>query len=254
MEHYLKNRLKSVGFTIVNCCYLLFLLFSCTYWTVNFNLINLLMSFLYMFLVPLLYTVEKLLKITFGTLFTILLYIIPVGSILGSCFNFYTLIPFLDLILHGISGLIFACLGFCIFQIFLKVENNKSFFGCLLFALFFSLAIATLWEIFEYSVSCSTSFDMLADSYVYKINSYVLSGIHGQAVNIDGITKTIIYYGNDKTFTINGYLDLGLVDTLGDMIICSIGTAVFCLITIISYYKIPTVYKTLIPQLKIKDE
>ncbi len=252
MEGYLKNRLKNKSFTIVNCVYICLLLLSSVYWIINFNIINLLMSFLYIFFVPLLYVVERLLKIRFGSLFTALLYVIPIGSILGSCYNFYALIPFLDLILHGLSGVIFASLGFCFFQLFLKVENNKSFFGCLLFAFFFSLAVAVLWEFFEYTVTMLTNFDMLADTYVYNINSYVLSGTHGNAVNLDNVTKTVVYYGNGKTLTINGYLDIGLIDTLGDMIICSIGATLFSLIAVISHYKIPSINDALIP--KIEDK
>ena len=250
----LKNRLKDKPFTVVQCVYLAFLLFSAIYWLVNFHLTSFLLSIGYMFFVPLVYLVEGLLKIRLGSLFTCLLYLIPIGSILGSCFNFYMIIPFLDLVLHCLSGVVFACVGVTLAQVFFgDNKTSKNFFGCLLFGVFFSLAIAMLWEIFEYALTF-LGFDMMEDSIINGFESYLLSGTHSQTTAIDGITKTVIHYGQGQVYTVNGYLDIGLVDTLGDMIICSIGAVVFMLVAIISRYKVPIINQTLIPKYLGKEQ
>lgn len=248
-REYLKSKKSCSGFIVIISLYLAFLTFSAIYWIINFHLRNLCMSIGYMLFVPAIFILEYFLKLRVGAIFTGLLLFIATTSILGSCFNFYTTIPFLDLIQHCVAGVAFAALGFALANLFFGVsDQKKSFFGCLLFGVFFSLAIATLWEIFEYSLSF-LGFDMMEDTYVNQINSYLLSGSHNQAVNLENITQTQIIYDNGKSYVVNGYVDIGLIDTLGDMIICSIGAVVFALVSIISYYKAPCINRALIPQL-----
>jgi hypothetical protein len=69
--------------------------------------------------------------------------------------------------------------------------------------------------------------DMLEDTVVYNIRSYVLSGNHNIPESILNIEKTLIYYDGGKIYELEGYLDLGGIDSLTDMAVCLLGTVVF---------------------------
>lgn len=248
-KNYFKERLKNKVFVIIICIYILICLSSAIYFCVNWQARNFFMSLGFTLFAPLIFIVEYLIDIRCGELFTAAVLFMAFGSILGSCYNVYTTIPFFDTFLHGLSGVLFGCLGFGLAERFFgKAEDKKSFFGCLFFAVCFSLAIAVIWEIFEYACNVMFGFDMEEDSFVYKISSYLLAGSHTETVEIDGITKTVIYYGDGLEYVIDGYLDLGLIDTLTDMIICLVGTLAFGIIAIISYFKFPKINAVLIPQ------
>lgn len=251
LKDYVKERVANKAFSTIIIIYILFCIFSSIFWIVDFQIRNLCMSVAFMGFVPLLLFVEYKIKFRCGALFTAGVLFIAIGSLLGSCFNFYTIIPFFDTILHGMSGLLFACLGFTLAEKFFgRVDSIRKFFGCAVFALCFSLAIAVVWEIFEYICTVFFGFDMMEDSLVRNINSYFLAGSHTETVTLNGISQTIIHYGEGQTFVINGYLDLGLVDTLTDMIICTLGSIVFMIISIISYKYCPKINESLIPQIK----
>lgn len=49
-----------------------------------------------------------------------------------------------------------------------------------MFGICFSLDEAVMWEFFEYMCTITMGFDIMEDSYVDKINSYLLSGTHSQ--------------------------------------------------------------------------
>lgn len=255
IKNYIKERVKSKLFLAIIAIYILFCLFSAIYWVIDIQVRNLCMSVAYMAFVPMLLLAEYIIKFRSGALFTAGVLFIAAGGLLGSCFNFYTIIPFFDTVLHGMSGVLFACLGFTIAEkLFGKAEGAKSFFGYALFALCFSLAIAVVWEIFEYACTVFLGFDMMEDSPVTNINSYFLAGNHTETVTLDGISQTVIHYGDGKIFVMNGYLDLGLIDTLTDMIICTVGAVIFMLTSIVSHKYCPKINKSLIPQIYTDDE
>lgn len=247
---YWKDRTKKDKiFTTVLTVYFVFCLFSGCYWIIDFSLRNFFMSMLFLLFIPAVYLVEYFLGFRFGGLFLGCVLFIAMGGILGTCFDFYSLIPFFDNILHGLSGFVFACLGFSLGEKFFgKAEGKRSFFGCLLFGVCFSLAIAVVWELFEYACTAFFGFDMMEDSIVTEIRSYLLAGGHNEVVSLTDITQTIVYYGDGKTFVLNGYLDIGLLDTLHDMIVCTVGAVVFVVVVTLSKRFFPKCNEVLIPQ------
>ncbi len=168
-------------------------------------------------------------KIRCGKIFLAILYFVPVGGILGTCFELYTLVPFFDTLLHIVSGFIFAALGYVVA---LRLCRGGSPAMCLLFALCFSLAVALLWELFEWGLTVLTSGDMLEDSIVRDIRSYFLSGSHNEAVELLGIEKTVIYHSGGE-YVVDGYLDIGLTDTLTDMLVCLLGDLAFLAVALL---------------------
>ena len=70
--------------------------------------------------------------------------------------------------------------------------------------------------------------DMQKDTVVHAIHSVALDPSKGQHVKtISHITQTIV---NGKVLPIHGYLDIGLIDTMGDLFVNFIGALIFCTI------------------------
>lgn len=214
---------------------------------------NALYAVLTLLILVLLIMIEIFLKIRIPIVILILILIIPVGALLGNSFNLYTEIPWLDDFLHTISGFVFACIGFGICEMFFgKINNVKQFVGYLIIGFVFSLAIGLIWEMFEFAGTMIFNIDMQEDTIINNIYSFLLSGNHYEMIKINDITKTIIYYQNGQIFEINGYLDIGLYDTLTDMLVCLIGSVIYLVVMIIGYNK--NNYKILYPKIVDKEK
>ena len=150
------------------------------------------------------------------------------ANILGEIGSFYEKIPFLDTILHTLNGFICAGVGFGLTDILnrsKKVKFNLSPIFVCLFSFCFSMTAGTVWEFFEFGVDTFLGKDMQKDTIVTTINSTLLSGNDTNAVtHISGITSTTV---NGKDLGINGYLDIGLIDTMKDLLVNFIGAIVF---------------------------
>ena len=155
------------------------------------------------------------------------------AEILGEINNFYGIIPYWDTILHTINGFLAAAVGFSLIDLLNKNSKNVNlspFYLCLV-AFCFSMTIGVLWEFFEYSSDKFLDMDMQKDTVVKKISSVTLnpSG-KNKAIVVSSIGKTVIYDENGYLLeTIDGgYLDIGLNDTMKDLLVNFIGAVVFC--------------------------
>lgn len=188
------------------------------------------LSLLYLLIAFLLPRAARALSLALPIATHALILLLCLGALLGSTYNFYFLIESWDIWLHVLAGWLFSCLGYAICILLFTEQEKRGVFPCLLFGVCFSLSIALLWELFEWLVTLSLPVDMQEDALVYQIKSFFLSGTHASAVRIDGITKTVIHYGGGQTLTLDGYLDLGLWDTLSDMAVCLLGSLAFLLL------------------------
>lgn len=216
--------------------YLVFTLFSTVYFAVLGHARNALLPIPYaaLFIVGL-FVFEYFLSMRCPLPFLLILFFVPIGGILGTCYNVYTLIPVFDTVLHTLSGFIFAALGYSLMNRILMKSDGKTLLASLLFAFAFSLAIAVLWEMFEWLLTALMNGDMQEDGLVKDIFSYFPTGSHNEVFEILDIEKTEIYYSGGQIYTVEGgYLDLGLFDTLLDMLVCLMGDAVFALLGAIS--------------------
>lgn len=83
--------------------------------------------------------------------FSILAFIL-LAMFFANEFGGYSLVPKLDKIEHLFSGVILCFLGLSIFNTINKNEINKfNIKTIVLFCLFFSIAMAGLWEVYEYT-------------------------------------------------------------------------------------------------------
>lgn len=165
---------------------------------------------------------------------TILLFIFA-SFILGEISYFYKAFPYWDIILHTINGFICAGIGFSLVDILnrnekIHIKLTSTFVALVAFC--FSMTIGVLWEFYEYGVDKFTNHDMQKDSIVTEIKSVTLNKT-GENVpeKIENIKFTKVYtYNNgelNETIIEGGYLDIGINDTMQDLIVNFIGAFVF---------------------------
>lgn len=154
------------------------------------------------------------------------------AEILGEIDNFFGRIPYWDIILHTINGFLATAVGFSLVDLLNKNSKNinlSPFYLCLV-AFCFSMTIGVLWEFFEYGCDKFLNVDMQKDTVIQKISSVALNPDgENKAVVVDDIGKTIIYDTNGDVLQVidNGYLDIGLNDTIEDLFVNFIGAIVF---------------------------
>lgn len=250
-SEYFKNRIKDIPFAVMCALYMAFCVGCMIYSAVELGARDALLAVVYMIFIPAVFVFEYLIGFRVGYILTVLIIFSACGGLLGSSYNIYMILPWFDSLLHAVSGILFFAAGFMLGEVFFGKDNvNKHFFGKLAFAIFFSTTVGVAWEFFEYLISETMGFDMLEDAMVTDIQSYLLSQSHNVAVELNDITQTVITYDGGKEWVINGgYMDLGLYDTLNDLLIAAAGTVSIAIVSIISFYKFPKFNKMFIPEL-----
>ena len=145
-----------------------------------------------------------------------------VGPMLGFCYNFYYRIGWWDKMLHVFGGVAFALLGLFLFEKFADPQRLRRWMTAV-FALCFSMAVAVGWEFFEYGMDTLFGMDMQDDTVITEITSYLLDGAPGEAGTIRDITAVTV---NGQSLPVRGYIDVGLNDTMWDMLLETLGTLV----------------------------
>lgn len=191
---------------------------------------------LVLFMVPSL--VERKLRIELPTVLeTVVLLFIFASEILGELGAFYLKIPGWDLILHTTNGFLMAAIGFALIDVLNRsprINMQLSTFFVAFVAFCFSMTIGVLWEFAEYSVDKFFGGDMQKDTVVSTIGSVTINpdGLN-KPVWITDISETVIYgavNGEKAEIIVDGYLDIGLHDTMEDMFVNLIGALVFSIV------------------------
>ena len=200
--------------------------------TIRKDFENVALCFLSLILLFLPFLIERRLKVDLpNTLEIIIMLFVFSAEILGEINNFYEIIPFWDTILHTLNGFVMAAIGFSLFDILndkIKSIHLSPIFLCL-FSFCFSMTIGIIWEFFEYEMDKIVNFDMQKDEYINKINTVTLDPEkNNNVITINNIKYTIIYdQNNNEIVKLNGYLDIGLNDTMKDLIVNFIGAIIF---------------------------
>lgn len=172
--------------------------------------------------------IENKLKIDLPNVMEVIMIIfVFAANVLGELGAFYEKIPIWDTMLHTLNGFICAGVGFGLIDILnrnKRIKINLSPLFVCLFSFCFSMTVGTVWEFFEFGMDMLFSKDMQKDTVIYTINSYLLSGDENKITTVKGITDTVV---NGQSLGINGYLDIGLIDTMKDLIVNFIGAVVF---------------------------
>lgn len=200
------------------------------------NIFNSILCLVSLILLVLPLVIQTKFEITLPNTLEITIYLfIFSAEILGEINNFYHLIPCWDTILHTLNGFLATAVGFSLVDLLNKNSSNfklSPIYLCLV-AFSFSMTIGVLWEFFEYGADKFLGFDMQKDEIITKISTVELDETHSnKAITVKDIDKTIIYDTNDNQLAIidNGYLDIGLNDTMKDLFVNLIGAAVFCIL------------------------
>ncbi len=155
------------------------------------------------------------------------------ANILGEIAEFYTLFPFWDDMLHYVSGFIFAAFGFSLVDI-LNRNSNFDFHLSPIFlslvALCFAVTVGVVWEFFEFSADAFLQLDMQKDFIVEHIYSAQLNPDGQAPIRIHDIVQTVVTTADGTVYTVDGYLDIGLLDTMKDLFVDFAGAFLFAVI------------------------
>ncbi len=159
------------------------------------------------------------------TLEVIILLFIFSAEILGEINAYYLIFPYWDTTLHTINGFLAAAIGLSLIDILNKNDKfaiSLSPVFVALVAFCFSMTIGVVWELFEFSMDQFLGFDMQKDTYLNTFQSVLLNR-DGRNVPIKVIVDSVVINGE----TWKAYIDLGLIDTMLDLLVNFIGAAVF---------------------------
>ena len=177
--------------------------------------------------------IEKQLAIDIPPLMEGIIYcFIYAAEILGEINSFYTIIPGWDTMLHTTNGFLCAAIGLALIDILNRWDRfslTHSPFFVAVFAFCFSMTIGVLWEFFEFTCDQVMHTDMQKDYVVHEINSVSLNP-DGLNTPIHVPIESVIVNGEDWTEELDGYLDIGLIDTMKDLQVNCIGAIAFSVI------------------------
>lgn len=200
----------------------------------NWNNVFLCILTLILFTFPIL--IQHKLKIEFPKTLEIIIYLFIFASeILGEIQNFYGIFKHWDTMLHTLNGFLCAAVGFSLVDILNRNRDNHISMTpvfMVVVSVSFSMTIGILWEFGEFTADMYLNKDMQKDRIVEVINSKALGEVEkNEKITIDNIDKTIIHYDDGKQFIIeDGYLDIGLIDTMKDLFVNFVGALIFSLL------------------------
>lgn len=186
---------------------------------------------LILFVLP--FLIERKFKVEIPDLLEIIILLfIFSAEILGELNSFYTLFPAWDDILHTVNGFIMGAIGLSMIEIFNNSKETKIKLSPLFVAIIsfcFSMTIGVCWEFFEFGMDQIFNLDMQKDHIVEEIYSVSfdpdnLNNVHHVYIN------TLQVNDEDWIEEYGGYIDIGLIDTMRDLLVNFIGAFTFSII------------------------
>lgn len=163
-----------------------------------------------------------------STLEIIILLFIFAAEILGELKCYFITFSHWDSMLHTTTGFLCAATGFALIDILnrnSRIKFQLSPIYVALTAFCFSMTVGVLWEFFEFGMDRLFLMDMQKDTVVQSITSVMLDPTNSNIpVTIDGITSVAV---NGQDLGFDGYLDIGLYDTMKDLFVNFVGAVVF---------------------------
>ena len=158
------------------------------------------------------------------------------AEILGEINKYYLIFPQWDTILHTLNGFLAAAIGFSLVNLLNKSQRftfqlSPVFLAVVAFC--FSMTIGVVWEFFEYFMDMNFGLDMQKDTVVHAISSVMLNPTGANRPEaIRGITSVVV---NGQELGLGGYLDIGLIDTMNDLLVNFVGASTF---SVIGYFSL----------------
>lgn len=161
----------------------------------------------------------------------IILIFIFAAEILGEIREFYIVFPFWDTVLHTLNGFLAAAIGFSLVDLLNRSERMTFKLSPLFTAIVafcFSMTIGVIWEFFEFGMDQFFGLDMQKDTIVHTIRSVLLNPDGKNVpVVIQNISEVTV---QGQELGLGGYLDIGLIDTMKDLLVNFIGAVIFSVI------------------------
>lgn len=197
----------------------------------DYNSVFMCVLTLILFMIPSFF--ERRIKIDVPDVLEIIIILfIYAAEILGEISDYYVKFPYWDTMLHTINGFVMAAIGFSMIDL---LNKNKKFSISLtpafvaLVAFCFSMTIGVLWEFFEFGMDKFFDKDMQKDRYVTQVNSVLLNPAGtNDAISIP--IHSVVINGEEW----EGYVDIGLIDTMEDLFVNFVGAVVFALLGTLS--------------------
>ena len=123
--------------------------------------------------------------------------------------------------LHFMFGVMATYLGYIVFNS-LNMQK-KSIFLSVMFSFCFSITFGVIWEFIEFGYDKYLGSDMQKDVLLDRFNTAYFSSVD-DIRNLSNINRTEIHTDSGVIVIPNGYLDVGLSDTMKDLIIDAIGS------------------------------
>ena len=238
-KFYETNKTTFIVYFILRCLVILSMLLQ----IIHGNFYNAFLCILTLLLFTIPYFVDKEFSIKLpNVLEIIILLFIFSAEILGEIQNFYGIFEHWDTILHTINGFLCAAIGFSLVDILNRNENfhiklSTAFVALVAFC--FSMTVGVLWEFFEFTMDSSFRTDMQKDKLITSISTIALNPAkENNPIIIDNIKETLIYSTDSDnnlyvTSIKGGYLDIGLIDTMKDLLVNFVGAVTFSIIGIL---------------------
>ena len=190
---------------------------------------------LVLFILPSIFTRKLNIELP-GTLEIIILLFIFAAEILGEINSFYIRVPNWDTMLHTLNGFLCAAIGFALVDM-LNRSDSFSFklspVYLAIVAFCFSMTVGVLWEFFEYSGDRFLGYDMQKDTIIHTVKTVELDPTRSnKIVTLSDIDDVIIVHsdGTQEALGLGGYLDVGINDTMKDLMVNFVGAVVFSII------------------------
>ena len=237
LKEHIKTDKKSFTLYLILRALVILTLYRCLL-RGNYESVGICVLSLLLFLLPSFF--ETRLKIQIPTAFEMTIYLfIFAAEIMGEINHYYVLIPGWDTMLHTINGFLCAVVGFSLVDLLNRNSEDikLSPLYVTLVAFCFSMTIGVLWEFLEFSIDQILHLDSQKDYIVNCFNSVTLDPNHsGALIHVSNITETIIHTASGETSLIeNGYLDIGIIDTMKDLFVNFLG-AIVC--SVLGYWYI----------------
>ncbi len=141
-----------------------------------------------------------------------------------------------DTIIHTIIGFLYALICFYYITRLIKKRIDIKLplpFICII-SILFSMTAGVCWEMYEYSADKVFERDMQKDVLVTTFSSVNLNKDNKlEPVTINKIKSSIINTDKGPIIVKGGYIDIGLNDTMKDLIVTLIGSLTFCILNLL---------------------
>lgn len=197
----------------------------------NFGGVALCILTLILFLIPSI--LNKRFNIELPDTLEVIIYLfIFSAEILGEINAFYVHFRHWDTMMHTMNGFIMGAIGFALIDILNKSERvhmSLSPVFVSLVAFCFSMTVGVAWEFFEYGVDQIFGRDMQKDTIITEIYSVKFDEKKGNNV-VKVPIESLEVNGEDWIANYGGYIDVGLHDTMKDLLVNFLGALIFSVI------------------------